>query len=133
MDSIYKLNLGLGSLPLLSDAETRSISAENPDGAKGGGAKAVPDAGNAGSMLGEGWKIRPCITLDPGTTTTLANIDGPGIIQHIWITVNPKAYRDTIIRFYWDTRTRPPSKYHWATSSATVTRCATTSTRCPWP
>ena len=107
MDSIYKLNLGLGSLPLLSDAETRSISAENPDGAKGGGAKAVPDAGNAGSMLGEGWKIRPCITLDPGTTTTLANIDGPGIIQHIWITVNPKAYRDTIIRFYWDDEDTP--------------------------
>ena len=67
----------------------------------------MPDAGNAGSMLGEGWKIRPCITLDPGTTTTLANIDGPGIIQHIWITVNPKAYRDTIIRFYWDDEDTP--------------------------
>ena len=107
MDSIYKLNLGLGSLPLLSDAETRSISAENPDGAKAGGAKAAPDAGNAGSMLGEGWKIRPCITLDPGTTTTLADIDGPGIIQHIWITVHPKAYRDTILRFYWDDEETP--------------------------
>ena len=39
------LNLmNLGNLALLSDAETRSISAENPTGEKGGGARAiVPD------------------------------------------------------------------------------------------
>ena len=38
------LNLGLGNLALLSDAETRSISAENPTGEKGSGASApVPD------------------------------------------------------------------------------------------
>jgi len=52
MQELYRLNLGLGSLPLLSDAETRSISAENPEGEKGGGAKAVPDGDNAASMLG---------------------------------------------------------------------------------
>jgi hypothetical protein len=102
MNDLFSLNLGLGSLPLLSDAETRSISAENPDGAKGGGAKEVPDANNAGSMLGQGWKVRPCITLEPQSTTCLADIQGPGIIQHIWITVHPTAYRDTILRFYWD-------------------------------
>ncbi len=107
MNEIYRLNLGLGSLPLLSDAETRSISAENPTGAKAGGAKAVPDAQNAGSMLGQGWKIRPCITLEPETTTTLADIEGPGIIQHIWITVDPRAYRDTILRFFWDDEETP--------------------------
>lgn len=101
------LNFGLGSIPLLSDAQTRSISAENPKGEKGGGAKAVPDERSAASMLGKGWKVRPCITLPPGETTTLAEIEGPGVIQHIWITVDPKAYRDTILRFYWDDEETP--------------------------
>ena len=31
-------NFGLGSLPLMSDAQTRSISPENPTGEKGKGA-----------------------------------------------------------------------------------------------
>ncbi|GIV16501.1 MAG: hypothetical protein KatS3mg022_1936 [Armatimonadota bacterium] len=107
MNDLHLLNLGLGSLPLLSQAETRSISAENPNGERGGGAKAEPDEHNAASMLGKGWKVRPCITLEPGTTTTLADIQGPGIIQHVWITVDVKAYRDTILRMYWDDESTP--------------------------
>jgi len=106
MSSINQFGLCLGNIPLLSDAETRSISAENPNGEKGGGAKEIPGPG-ASDMLGQGWKVRPCITLDAGTTTTLADIEGPGIIQHIWITVDTKAYRDTIIRFYWDDEDTP--------------------------
>ena len=35
-------NLGLGTLPLLSKAKTRSISAENPQGAVAGGGKEIP-------------------------------------------------------------------------------------------
>ncbi|HNT34218.1 MAG TPA: DUF2961 domain-containing protein [bacterium] len=101
------LNFGLGALPMLSNAETRSICAENPNGERGAGAKEIPDAGNAGAMLGQGWKVRPCITLEPGTTTTLADIKGPGVIQHIWITVDPKAYRDCVLRFYWDKEKTP--------------------------
>ena len=101
------LGFNLSTVPMLSDAETRSISAENPTGERGGGAKAVPDEGNAGSMLGQGWKIRPCITLEPDTVTTLAEVDGPGVVQHIWITVHPKAYRDTILRCYWDGEETP--------------------------
>jgi hypothetical protein len=101
------LNLGLGGIPLLSDAQTRSISAENPTGEKAGGAKAIPDEHSAASMLGKGWKVRPCITLPPKSTTILAEIEGPGIIQHIWITVDPKAYRDTLLRFYWDGEETP--------------------------
>lgn len=104
MDSFIN---GLGLLPFLSNAESRSISAENPKGEKGGGAKAKPDAKNAGSMLGVGWKIRPCITLDAGKTTTLADIKGPGVITHIWITVDPKAYRDCILRLFWDDEKTP--------------------------
>lgn len=107
MDGLSWLSLGLGGLPLLSDAETRSISAENPTGERGGGAKAEPDESNPASMLGKGWKVRPCITLEPGTTTTLADIQGPGAIQHIWITVDVKAYRDTVLRMYWDEEETP--------------------------
>ena len=29
------------------------------------------------------------------------------IIQHIWITVAEQAYRDTILRFYWDGEDEP--------------------------
>src|SRR5580698_7441085 len=67
---------GLSSLPLLRHAETRSISAENPTGEKGGGAKAVPDGGNAASELGPGWKVRPAIDLPGLQTVTLADVKG---------------------------------------------------------
>jgi hypothetical protein len=107
MDAMQQLGAGLGAIALLSNAETRSISAENPTGERANGAKAVPAATDAASMLGQGWKVRPCITLEPGSTTTLADIDGPGVIQHIWITVSPKAYRDTILRILWDGETTP--------------------------
>ena len=107
MNSLFGLNLGLGSLPIVSEAETRSICAENPQGQKGAGAQEIPDDSNAGAMLGVGWKVRPCITLEPESTTTLAEIEGPGVIQHIWITVSPNAYRDVLIRFYWDGEQTP--------------------------
>ena len=107
MSELYRMDLGLGSLPMLARAETRSICAENPTGEKGGGAKAEPDEKSAGSMLGRGWKIRPCITLEPGTTTTLADIEGPGVIQHVWITVREKAYRDCVLRMFWDGEKSP--------------------------
>ena len=100
------LLLGLGSLPLLSDEVTRSISAENPTGEPGKGALAEPEGGPA-SDLGRGWKVRPCITLPKESITTLADIEGPGRIQHIWITVDPKAYRDCVLRFYWDGEDNP--------------------------
>jgi len=102
------LNFGLGSLPLISDARTRSISAENPDGSPGGGAKAAPMSDDsAAAWLGKGWKVRPCITLAPDTTTTLAEIDGPGAIQHIWITTAEEACADCVLRMYWDGEQTP--------------------------
>ena len=97
----------LGSLFLLSDAETRSISAENPEGKKGAGARETPEERNAAARLGKGWKVRPCITLKAGETVTLADIEGPGTIQHIWITVDPKAYRDCVLRMTWDDEATP--------------------------
>ena len=107
MDSVQALGMGLGNIPLLSSARTRSISAENPNGEVGGGAKAPADENSAAARLGTGWKVRPCITLKAGETVALAEIDGPGTIQHIWITVDPKAYRDCLLRFYWDGEETP--------------------------
>ncbi len=99
--------LGLGNIPLLSNEKSRSISAENPTGEPGGGAKVVPSADDPGSELGRGWKVRPAITLKKASLTTLAQIKGPGTIRHIWMTVDPKAYRDCILRFYWDGEASP--------------------------
>lgn len=96
----------LASLPLLSAAETRSISPENPTGERGGGARAVPEGGPAAD-LGRSWKVRPQITLQRGQTVTIAEIAGPGQIQHIWCTVDTRAYRDCILRCYWDGEETP--------------------------
>jgi len=97
----------LAALPLLSAARTRSISAENPSGERGGGARAEPRAGDPAAGLGTGWKVRPCITLPAGQTTELASITGAGQIQHIWITAEPRAYRDCILRLHWDGEAGP--------------------------
>lgn len=97
---------GLGSAALLRKAETRSISAENPDGAKGGGAKAKPgDDENCtphASELGKGWKVRPCIRLAAGAKVTLADIKGPGIVQHMWFTVHPDSLRTLALRVFYE-------------------------------
>jgi len=107
MKEFGSLNFGLWGLPLLSPAKSRSISAENPRGQKGGGGKAVPDEKSPASELGRGWKVRPCIDLPSRSSTTLAEIEGPGLITHIWMTVQPAAYRDCILRFWWDDEKSP--------------------------
>jgi hypothetical protein len=107
MNPASLFGMSLGNLPLVTSAQTRSICAENPNGAKGGGALAQPDAKSPASVLGKGWKVRPCMDLQPGATVTLAEIEGPAVIQHIWITVDPKAYRDCILRMYWDGEANP--------------------------
>ncbi|HUV05800.1 MAG TPA: glycoside hydrolase family 172 protein [Armatimonadota bacterium] len=101
------LPYGLFDIARLSSGKTRSISAENPEGKVGAGAQAVPDENNPASMLGKGWKARPCITLPKNSNTVLADIKGPGTIRHIWITVDPKAYRDCILRLFWDGEATP--------------------------
>lgn len=106
MFDLCGMNLGLGSLGIARETETRSISAENPEGKKGAGATAP-------SNLGVGWKGRPFILLGKDSTTTLAQIDGPGVIQHIWMTVPDKGpngatvLRDLVLRFYWDGEESP--------------------------
>lgn len=105
------LSMSLGTLSRLSEAVTRSISAENPTGAKGRGGMARKGAGAiAARELGQGWKISPCITVPGRRTVTLADIEGPGAIQHFWLTVKPAAWRCLVLRFYWDGRRRLPSR-----------------------
>ncbi|MEY2589026.1 MAG: hypothetical protein QOJ67_1010, partial [Acidimicrobiaceae bacterium] len=85
------LGLHLGNLSRLSNAETRSISPENFTGAKGGGGRSTDGAAaEAARDLGLGWKVSPYVRIAPGATFELADIDGPGAIQQIWLTVgNP--------------------------------------------
>ena len=65
LNEMPDLNPGLGALPLLTGARTRSISAENPTGAKGKGAMAIPNPADPDLPhcdpavdLGQGWKVR---------------------------------------------------------------------------
>lgn len=82
---------------------SRSISAENLDGAKGGGGRATTGhAERAASRLGPGWKISPCIDIAPGETAQIADIAGPGMIQHIWMTTDQTHWRELVLRIYWD-------------------------------
>ena len=102
------LNMGLANLARLSEAETRSISAENFKGDKGQGGRAFEGTGaRFAQELGQGWKISPSIHIPPNETVTLAEIEGPGAIQHIWLTMRPEFWRDLILRIYWDGEASP--------------------------
>ncbi len=97
----------LGGLPFLSKAKSRSISPENPTGEKGKGGRATTGTGeHAARDLGLGWKVSPSVKIQPGETHTLADIEGPGIIQQIWMTPTGH-WRHAILRFYWDDAEAP--------------------------
>jgi hypothetical protein len=97
------LGMGLGSLAILSDARTRSISAENPTGEKGKGGMASEGTGAVYAReLGQGWKISPSISISGNETVTLADISGSGAIQHMWMTAHPSCRRRLVLHCYWD-------------------------------
>jgi hypothetical protein len=101
------LGMHLGNLSRLSHARTRSISPENFTGQPGqAGAATTGTGARAARDLGPGWKISPSIPIAAGKTATLAEIDGPGSIQQIWMTPTGD-WRKTILRFYWDGQTQP--------------------------
>ena len=99
---------GLGGIALAKHGRSRAINAENPHGEKGRG-------GMAASHLGPSRKGSPCLRdIEPGATVTLAEMEGPGEINHIWITVDNKTtdadcfvLRDLVIRMYWDDEEYP--------------------------
>ncbi|MDR2631660.1 MAG: DUF2961 domain-containing protein [Spirochaetaceae bacterium] len=97
----------LGGLIREKHGRSRAINAENPRGEKGGG-------GIVAGTLGSSRKGSPCIRgLESGKTYVLAEMDGPGIIQHIWITVTDRTdqdyyvLRDLVLRMYWDGEDNP--------------------------
>jgi hypothetical protein len=101
------LGTHLGNLARLSRARSYSISPENPTGEPGGGARATEGTGaEAARDLGPGWKISPSVRIEPGQTFELAGIDGPGAIQHIWLTPTGD-WRKQILRAYWDGHPTP--------------------------
>lgn len=95
-------------LPYLTHGKSRAINAENRTGEKGKG-------GMAASVLGKSRKGSPCLKdIQPGETVVLGEIDGPGIIHHIWITTDNKTsegdcfvLRDLVLRMYWDGEENP--------------------------
>ncbi|MBN2328002.1 MAG: DUF2961 domain-containing protein [Candidatus Omnitrophica bacterium] len=105
--SFNGLNMNLGNLYRLSYAQSRSISPENFTGAKGQGGMAEEGTGaNAARDLGQGWKVSPSVDVEAQSTLTLAEIDGPGAIQHIWLTPTGN-WRFSILRMYWDDEETP--------------------------
>lgn len=98
----------LSSLTTLRHERSRAITAENPTGEPGRG-------GMAAGVLGVGRKGSPCLNdIPPGGVATLADIDGPGCITHIWCTVDEKTtdadcfvLRDLVLRMYWDDEETP--------------------------
>jgi len=109
MDNPMFSGLSLSALPVLPHGRSRAVTAENPHGEKGRG-------GTAASPLGPSRKGRPCITLAQGETAVLADMDGPGVIRHFWMTVTDKTdagpfvLRDLVLRFYWDGEQTPSAE-----------------------
>jgi hypothetical protein len=99
----------IGNLYRLSDAQSRSISPENFTGEKGkAGMSTNGPAAGAARDLGKGWKVSPYVHIGAKKTFTLAEIDGFGVIQHIWLTPAPlDKTRWMILRFYWDDEKEP--------------------------
>ncbi|MEM6550688.1 MAG: glycoside hydrolase family 172 protein [Planctomycetota bacterium] len=86
---------------------SRSISSENPTGEPGGGGRHVDPDHRPSRDLGQGWKVRPCTSIEPGTSLTLADIAGPGCIRSIWMTPAGVPYRNAILRVHWDGQDQP--------------------------
>lgn len=111
------LNPGLGMLPFLIPAESRQVSPENPTGEKGMGARAIPNPHDpnlpfsaAAQDLGQGWKVSPFYKPKAGETLTMMDVEGPGVIEHIWIATEESWVgngRACVLRFYWDHEETP--------------------------
>lgn len=100
MEQIYKL----------INIQSRSITAENPDGRKGQGGMAEidqEDTTHPARELGKGWKVSPYIELMPQAEQCIAEIGESGKITHIWMTAFPDCWRELILRMYWDEEENP--------------------------
>jgi hypothetical protein len=87
---------------LPKDLESRAISFENPTGGKGIG-------GQAASNLGPGRKGAAFREIKAGETIELCDIEGPGMIRHVWMTFRkrPHRLRGMVLRAYWEGQKHP--------------------------
>ena len=82
---------------------SRSISFENPTGEPGQGGTAEGDTG-------VGRKGSPKKILMPGQEIQLCDIQGRGVIRHIWMTLDatrPAVWKGIVIEAYWDGQDHP--------------------------
>ena len=101
------LGVGMGNLWRLANAESRSISPENPTGGKGRGGMATEGTGAwPARELGQGWKVSPSVIVESGAEHVLADIHGSGAIQHIWLTPTG-SWRNQVLRMWWDDDPQP--------------------------
>ncbi|WP_167613773.1 glycoside hydrolase family 172 protein [Maribellus sediminis] len=97
----------MNNLYRMSKAKTRSISAENFTGEKGKGGMAINGTHQSAARdLGQGWKVSPAISIQAESTFVLADVEGQGAIQHIWMTPTGN-WRNLIVRMYWDGEDEP--------------------------
>ena len=89
-DDLYRFN---------SNLSPRWVSFENSTGAKG-----------SGGMENNGGKGHPSDQIKAGETKIFLDIEGPGIINRMWFTINdrkPDMLRGLVINMYWDGETKP--------------------------
>lgn len=101
--------------------DCRSISFENPTGARG-----------AGGTAAGGRKGAPNRRIAAGETVVLADIDGPGRVRHIWMTfmrAPPEEMRAVVIEVFYDGRREPsisvPALDFFGLPHGRLTHCVT--------
>ena len=102
------LDLGLSNLSRLSNAETRSISAENFTGEKGKGGMATEGTGapTRANSARAGRSLPACISSRRKRSQS-RKLMARVTIQHMWMTVRPDYWRCLILRIYWDGEESP--------------------------
>ena len=52
---------------------------------------------------------RDFLSIEPGKTVTLAEISGPAIIHHIWVTISGEPFygKKIVLQMYWDDEEQP--------------------------
>lgn len=81
------------------DASSRAVSFENPTGKPGAGGTAH------GGRKGAPWR-----RIDPGERVALADLDGPGVLRHWWMTfplAPPEVMRSLGVEVFYDGATSP--------------------------
>jgi hypothetical protein len=96
---IYVKTLPAHMFEYTDNIEPRWVSFENIKGEKG-----------RGGIENNGAKGHACDSIRAGSTKTLLNIDGSGIINRMWVTISdrsPLMLRSLVLKIYWDKEEKP--------------------------